>query len=194
MCGGNAGNTDRKETLNSYGDLDSVFKGLSSLSAKSQNTGATQTQAGGADTGDASKYYSSLLSGNTAATTSAAAPEINAITGQANQQKKELANFGNRSGGKVAAAQDITAGSRGAIADTIAKQRSGAAGAKAGIGAGETSAGATSTGQAISAEGAAGDVASNLGNLSVRSRQLSQQIHDQAVKQWADVISSALMS
>ena len=192
--GGSGAKTDRSQQLQSYGDLNDVFSTLQGYGKKLMGRGDTQAQAGAQDTGQASKYYSSILSGNPAAVNAAAAPEINAITGQANQQKKELANFGNRSGGKVAAGQNISAGTRGAIADTIAGQRSGAAGAKAGIGAGETSAGTASTGQAIGATEGAGSVAGTLGDLAGKSRMDSKKIHDQSVQQWTDLVTSVLMA
>ncbi len=179
MCGGNAGSTDRKETLAAYGDLGQVFNQLSS-------TGKSLTSAGAGDTGAASKYYQSLLSGNPSAVSAATAPEANAITSQANQQKKEMSSFGNRTGGKVAAAQDLSSGTRGAIADVVAKERSGAAG-------GLTKLGTSETGQGISATEGAGETASSLGNLSVKSRELSQKIHDQAVEEWGNAISTILL-
>ena len=195
MCdlGGSGASTDRGQTLKSYGQLNDVFSTLQGYGKKLMGGADTLKTAGATDTGDASKYYSSILGGNPAAVTSAAAPEINAITSEANQQKKQLSEFGNRSGGKVAASQAISSGTRGAIADTIAKQRSGAAGAKANIGSGETSSGLNSSGQAISAESGAGSVAASSGDLSAKSRELSQKIHDQAVQDWGNAISTILL-
>jgi hypothetical protein len=178
MCGGSSEKTDRGIELGGFGKMSDVYNTMRTL-------GGSLTSAGATDTGAASKYYSSLLSGNPAAVSAATAPETNAITSEASQQKKQMSEFGNRTGGKVAAAQDITSGTRGAIADTIAKERSGAAGGLAKIGAGETGAG-------LGAEGGAGDIAGNITSKASSSRELSAELHDRAVSQWADLISSAL--
>jgi hypothetical protein len=181
MCGGSGAKTDRKETLASYGDLNSIIGQLS-------NVGSTTTSAGASDTGKASKYFSDIVSGDPSKVMAAAAPEVNAIKGQATQQKKQIANLGgNRTGGTNAVSQDIATNARGQIADTIAKQRSGAAGELAKVGAGETGAG-------IGATEGAGTTAANLGSLSADSRKSSQQIHDAAVDQWVSVASDLLFA
>jgi hypothetical protein len=46
----------------------------------------------------------------------AAAPEINSIGKQSDQQKKEIANFGNRTGGTNEISQNISTENRGKIA------------------------------------------------------------------------------
>jgi hypothetical protein len=167
--------------LQSYGDLDSVISQL-------QQTGKSTTAAGASDTGAASKYFSDIVSGDPAKVMAAAAPEVNAIKGQATQQKKEIANLGgNRTGGTNAITQDITTNARGQIADVIAKQRGGAAGELGKIGAGETNAGTGATSNA-------GTTAANLGELSSDSRKTSQQIHDAAVDQWVSVASDLLFA
>jgi hypothetical protein len=181
MCGGSSAKTDRSQTLQSYGDLDSVISQLS-------QTGKTTTSAGATDTGAASKYFSDIVSGDPAKVMAAAAPEVNAIKGQATQQKKQIANLGgNRTGGTNAVSQDVSTNARGQIADVIAKQRTGAAGEIGKIGAGETSAG-------IGATSNAGTTAANLGDLSASSRKTSQQIHDAAVDQWVSVAADLLFA
>jgi hypothetical protein len=152
--------------------------------AKLRKTGAGLTNAGISDTGKASRYYSSILSGNPAAVMQAAAPEINTIGKQADQQKKEIANFGNRTGGTNEISQNISTAKRGQIADVISGKRGEAAGAESGIGAGETSAG-------IGASTAAAQTATSLGELAYKNRSQSQQIHDQAIGRWASLVSKA---
>ena len=179
LPGGSSASTDRKQTLESYGDLDSVIQQLSQV-------GKTTTSAGAQDTGAASKYYRDIVSGDPSKVMAAAAPEVNAIKNQATQQKKEAGNLGgNRTGGTNAILQDIGQKTRGAITDTVAKQRSNAAGALGTIGAGETAAG-------IGATTNSGTAAANLGDLSAESRKTSQQIHDAAVDQWVSVASDLL--
>lgn len=185
--GGSSANTDRKQTLNSYGNLNSTYSALRNLSTKSATTGTNLTSAGATDTGTASKFYSDILSGKTLA-----GPEITALTSGATQQKKEIANFGDRSGGKNQVAQGITADTRGKVADVTAGERDKAAGAKAGIGAGETGAGISSTGQAIDATGKAGSIAADTASIASKNRVASQDIHDQAVTDWGKTISYLL--
>ena len=181
MCGGSSAKTDRSQTLQSYGDLDSIISQLSQV-------GKTTTAAGASDTGAASKYFSDIVSGDPNKVMAAAAPEVNAIKGQATQQKKQIANLGgNRTGGTNAVSQDVTTNARGQIADVIAKQRTGAAGELAKTGVSESSIGVGAT------EGA-GTSAANLGDLSASSRKTSQQIHDDAVNQWVTVAADLLFA
>lgn len=114
---------------------------------------------------------------------SAAAPEVNAITAGANQQKKQIAQTGNRTGGTNAITAGMDTTSRGQIADTIGKLRSGAAGSLGQIGAGETGAG-------IGASSSAGNLAGNLASISGKNRSTSQSIHDSAVNDWVSLVSS----
>lgn len=177
MCGGNSAKTDRKETLKNYGTLENLTNTLTSQ-------GGELFRSGTEDTGKASRYYSAILSGNPAAVMQAAAPEINAINKQADAQKKDIANFGNRTGGTNQITQSLDTTKRGQVADVISGKRGEAAGAEARIGAGETGAG-------IGATEGAGQIASNLGELASKNRQISQQIHDAAVSRWAKMVSMA---
>lgn len=177
MCGGNSANTDRKESLKDYSMLEGAFDTLS-------KAGKSNMSAGASDTGKASNYYSAILSGNPAAVMSAAAPEVNAIGKEADAQKKDIANFGNRTGGTNQITQAMDTTKRGQVADVISGKRGEAAGAEARIGAGETSAG-------IGATEGASTTATNLGELASKNRQISQQIHDAAVAKWGKMISEA---
>lgn len=177
MCIGNSANTDRKATLKGYGDAEGAISRLGNLAGGLNATGAE-------DTGKAAKHYSDILAGNPAALMASAAPEVNAITKGADQQKKEVSNFGNRTGGTNATTQAISTDTRGQVADTLAKERTGAAAGIAQIGESEESKGLT----------ALNDTASqslNLADVSGKNREVSQKIHDAAVKQWTDLISEA---
>lgn len=183
MCeiGGNSANTDRKQTLGAYGDLNNIYNSLRTF-------GTRLSTAGASDTGAASKYYQNLLSGPPSSLTAAASPEINALTSQAGETKRELGTSpGNRTGGTNAAILGTSAGTRGAIADTLAKERAGAAGSLAKIGGQET-------GQAITSTADAGSVKQGVLDSSIKSRQLSQNIHDQAVSDWGNAIASVLLA
>jgi len=174
--GGSGQTTDRKATLSAYGSMEGIISQL-------QTTGSNLSSAGSSDTGKASRYFSSILSGDPSKIMSAAAPEVNAITSQADQEKKRIAITGNRTGGTNAITAGINTGSRGAIADTIGKLRSGAASSEASIGAGETSSGIRAT------EGA-GSAAGTLASVSGANRKTSQGIHTAAVNDWINLIQS----
>ena len=180
MCfGGSSAKTDRKFTLQGYGDLASLIQNLSGV-------GAATSSAGAADTGKASQYFSNIVSGDPSKVMAAVAPEAKALRDQATQQKKQVANLGGaRTGGTNAALQDITTKTRGQLTDVIAKQRGSAAGELGKIGAGETSAG-------INAFGTAAGAASDLASISAGSRMTSQQIHDAAVDQWSQTVADLL--
>ena len=165
MCGGNSQNTDRSQELQNYGRLDA--------------SGSNNADAGAANTGTASKYFSNILSGDPTAVASAAAPTTNAVNAEENQQKEQISNFGNRSGGTNAATQSLTTNGIGKIADTVEGARSTAAGAEGSIGAGET--------------GAANQADSTLAQASSTNRANSQAAHNASVNQWADVASTLLL-
>jgi len=173
--GGSGQTTDRKATLSSYGSLESLIGQL-------KNTGTGLVSQGSADTGRASKYFSDILSGDPSKVLEAAAPEVHAITSQADQQKKEISQFGNRTGGTNAITANIGTDVRGKIADVISSKRGEAAGAEAKIGAGETGAGLTAL------DSSAGTAAS-LASISGRNRALSQQIHTDAVNNWINAVN-----
>src|SRR6266446_4756935 len=107
--------TDRKKTLEGYGDLSNVFNfGIGS---------AKKEQAAGGDLlGQAGGYYSKLLSGDRAATMQAVAPVANAATSQADAAKRGLAESGTARGGGVnAASQQLDTQTRASI-DTAVNQ------------------------------------------------------------------------
>jgi hypothetical protein len=197
MCdlgGGSSATTDRKEGLKDFGRLGDVYSTLRGYGKTDRGLAATDRTAGAGDTGEASKFYSSILSGNPAAVMSAAGPAIKSITGSADQQKKQLTTLGDRTGGKAEVAGKIATDTRGQIADTIMGARSGAAAGKERIGAGETAAGLRERELAASEQGKAGDVAGTALSASISSRELSQKIHDQAVQDWGTAIAQILLA
>jgi hypothetical protein len=79
------------------------------------------TSVGEGDITNASDFNNTLLAGDPAKTAKLLAPQIGAITGQGQQQKKTLAEFGNRSGGNNSEASTIDDKTRGNIDDMISK-------------------------------------------------------------------------
>lgn len=177
MCGHSSATTDRKETLKDYGFMDDTYHALRSRAGDFFNAGAS-------DTGKASKYYSAILSGDPNAVLAAAAPEANVIQKQADAAKANIANFGNRSGGTNAETAGMDTAARGQIADVIAGKRGEAAGNEAAIGARES-------GMGLGALEGASSTAANLGEMTIKSRELSAALHKQAVDQWSSFVKEA---
>lgn len=98
--------------------------------------GNTSSQ-GISDVSDASKFFHSILSGDT----KSLAPQIGSIQKQGQQQKQTLSQFGNRSGGTNATAQGIDDKTKGSINDMIASLTAGAAGSLGSLGTSLTSLG-----------------------------------------------------
>lgn len=209
MCipgGGDSSKTDRKAELTGFGDLQSVFQTLSKYGSDVMGQGKNLLEKGGkitdaglADTDKALKYFSDIMSGSPTAVLSASAPEINAIAGQTDAAKKSVVNAGDRSGGTNAKLQDLSTGTAGATGEILSKARRDAAGnvasigeAKTGTGLREQGLGLGAEGTAIGAEEGAGSAGANLASIASGSRGQSKKIHDDAVQQWADAISTIL--
>lgn len=193
MCiGGNSAKTDRTTQLSNTGKLQDVAGFLTKLGGDLTGKGKTDTAAGLEDTGQASKYYSDILSGDPTKVMAAAAPEIKSITGQADQQKKEIARTGDRSGGANATTQDLGTKVREQIGDLIARQKGGAASGLERTGAQVSNVGLSETGQGIGATATGGSQYSSLIGDAIKSRELSQKIHDQAVSDWSSVVGDLI--
>ena len=82
---------------------------------------------GQGDVNAASGFWNTLLSGNEGAQAKLLAPEIGTIQKQGQQQLKTAAQFGNRSGGTNASAQNNIDSQRGQITNMISNLTSGAA-------------------------------------------------------------------
>lgn len=76
-----------------------------------------------------STWLRNINSGDTSKMTQAIAPEISAQQGQISQAKKQMAEFGSRSGGTAAAAANMGAQGRGNIINLLGGLQSGAANA-----------------------------------------------------------------
>lgn len=123
--GGGAAGTDRKQQLAAYGDLNA--------------TQAQQSEAGGADTGAASRYYQALLSGNPTAIAAATQPIANATAQQTQQQRQAIvANGGARTGGTNATTQNLNGNADATTADAVSRAQNGAAAPLASLGSEET--------------------------------------------------------
>ena len=178
MCMKGGENTDRKEQLAGYGSTDAAYQQLGAV-------GRNLSSAGASDTGSAINYYRGLLSGKPGAALTAATPEVATITKGGEAEKAALALPGNRAGGTNQAKAGIQTSERGQITDVVGKARAGAAGEMSKTGIAETGAG-------IGATKGSGDLALGVVNAVTSARQVSQQIHEQAVRDWSKLILASL--
>ncbi len=100
--------------------LSTLFNGNSSVNKAATgltSTGSQLTGAGQADTGAASNFFQNILNGGAS---KVLAPQISSIQKQGQQQLQTLSQFGNRSGGTNAAAQQVGSNTNANINDLIA--------------------------------------------------------------------------
>ena len=109
------------------GDEKNMYKLLANL-------GTYGTQKGQGATNQALDYFEAFLSGDPTKIASAIAPETKVIQGQAEQRKKQNAEFGTRSGGTAASNANIDTNTLSQISDLVNRTRTAAAGEVAGIG------------------------------------------------------------
>lgn len=100
--------------------LNTAIGGTQGLSGFSANQGQNSTTAG-------SNFFGSLLGGNPSQIAQTLAPEISQMQQGGQQQKANIAQFGNRSGGGNSAAQGIDSGNRASLTNLIGGLQSGAA-------------------------------------------------------------------
>ena len=107
LFGGFGGGTsaDRSNQLGAWSNLNQL-QGYGSSAGKNY-------------VGQGAGFWSDILSGDPSKIATAIAPEDKIIRGQAQQQKNQIAQFGNRSGGTGGAAQMIDANAQGSIDNLI---------------------------------------------------------------------------
>lgn len=112
--------------------LSGIFAGSNpTLEGDTNNAGNVMnfgTSVGEGDITNASGFYNDLLAGDPAKTAQLLAPQIGNITGQGQQQKDTIAQFGNRSGGNNSKAQTIDDSTRANIDDMVSQLTGKAAG------------------------------------------------------------------
>ncbi|HKM80541.1 MAG TPA: hypothetical protein VJY15_06220, partial [Candidatus Acidoferrum sp.] len=160
--GGSSSKTDRNNQLGSWGSL-------SSLTNQTQQIGGQNVAAGESNIGTGANFFQSLLSNKPGAVAQAVSPQVSAVTGQAQQQRQQAAEFGNRGGGTNATQQATTSTSSGEITNLINSLIPSAASNLETIGGQQESLGLTALGQA-------GTNAGTLGSLTggARTTDLAQ--------------------
>jgi len=129
----------------------SLFGGSNSTLNSDMNKfgqiGGFATGLGEKNLSQASNFWSSILSGDQSKTSKVLAPQINNIQQGSQQQKQGLAQFGSRSGGTNASAQQIGDKSRASINNMVSGLMSSSASSLGSSGSGLLSQGASAYGQ-----------------------------------------------
>ena len=129
----------------------SIFAGQNpTLNNNINQTGQIAGYSTGAGMGDITagqNWMRSILSGDPTKITQALAPEISGQQGQIAQQKKQIAEFGSRSGGNASATTNLNAQGRGNIINLVGGLQSGTAGNLANLGQGLLGMGLNATAQ-----------------------------------------------
>lgn len=164
--GGAAAKTDRKQQLNSWGELTSLFNFGS-------NQGKEQVKTGASGLKTAGDYFKALQSGDRAKMSSVLAPQISTIQGQTAQQRSTASQFGDRSGGTNASIQASENQATAAIQSMFELLGPDAAKEFASISGAEESAGLGLLGEAGSAASTTGAQATNArpGDQAMQSEQ-----------------------
>jgi hypothetical protein len=161
--GGSSANTDRKETFKGWSGLENL---MPFIGKGAQN----------ADMG--LKFFQDIMSGDPNKIAQAIAPETKVIQGQAEQQKKQNAEFGTRSGGTAATNANIDTNKLSSIQNLVNTLRPKAAEALTSAGLQEAQIG--------------GAAAGNLSSQAIKSRMDSFFINQETQKQYADFIAAML--
>ncbi len=101
-------------------EINSSLSNTGKLAGFSSGQGQANTTAG-------SGFFNSILSGDSTKIASALAPAISAGQQGVQQQKQQIANFSNRSGGSTAKVNSLDSANRGNIINMVGGMQSGAA-------------------------------------------------------------------
>jgi hypothetical protein len=106
--GGSAAKTDRKQQLQSWGELQGLF-------GTANKAGKQELSTGIGDVNKAKDYWGAIMSGDPTAMSKALAPQISAIQGQSGQAVRGLQQFSGRSGGTSGAVEATNAEAASAV-------------------------------------------------------------------------------
>lgn len=133
------------------GFFGSLFGGSNpTLNSDINQSGAIANFATGQGEGDttaASSFWKSIISGDPSQISKALSPEISAQQGQISQNKKQLAEFGTRSGGTASAAANMDASGRSNIINLVGGLQNSAASGLASTGTNLLNTGLSGTAQ-----------------------------------------------
>ena len=181
LFGGHAKNTDRKEELSGFGDLNNVFNfGIN----QSRNANA----AGNDLLGQAGAYDTRLLSGNRNTVNQAIAPVANEATDQTDAEKRQIAASGTARGGGVNATNQNLDANKQAIIDNAANS------AIANAAKGATEVGGIETANANRLLGIAADAGGNAADIASKSRGESNALSRQTGSDIDNLLNTLLLA
>lgn len=193
--GGSSSKTDRQQQLTGYGDLQNIFNYALPQGQSTLSGGQGTTNQGLGELGQAANYNSKILSGNRSAVTEAMAPEINSVTSQANQLKKQQSAMGtSRGGGTNAGNQQLGTQESGQITNLIAQARPQASQALSQIGAQTGGIGLGEMGVGANLLGLGNSAANNLLTGATTAKQEDDQQNNQAGAAAGQLAAMALLA
>lgn len=174
--GGGGAKTDRSQTLQGYGDLQSAFNFGLDNSKQLTSTGTGDISQGKNILGDPLKYWQTLLRGDRTQTAAAIAPESNATLARADATKRQAETIGTARGGGVAGEnRTIDDRTRAELDNYLFGVRPAAAGEVGKIGGEFADIGTKEIGEGLGFGGLAESSASGLTNASIAERQQNLQ-------------------
>lgn len=191
--GGSSAKTDRKTTLQGFGDLQNIFNFGMGQSSKLAGEGGTTIGKGVDALTTSLDYFKKLASGDRSVTAQAIAPETNAVQSQADAARRSAVATGTaRGGGTASNAQTAQERTMAQIDNFLMGARPMAnqevekiGGTLGGIGLGETNA-------ALGFGDLAEKGASDLTKEAADSRKTSYEINQDTVKQVTQTISDVI--
>jgi hypothetical protein len=193
LFSGSSANTDRKNQLAGFGDLNNVFNFALPNAEAGYNAGqATQKQAL-SQLSSPAQYYQSLLSGNRQQTQQAVAPVASAVNAQADAQKKQIANSGTARGGGVnAVGQQIETNKNATVDTAINQAKQGAAAGATGVAGATSKVGDSQLSAALNLLGIGNNAAANLTKQAGESRLTSNDLHNQNAQNASSTVGTLL--
>jgi hypothetical protein len=192
--GGSGQKTDRKQTLEGYGDLKNVFNFAMPLGNTLSQTGQQTTSSAVSGLNDVNQYWKGILSGSRPQVMQAVAPVVNAAADQGDAARREQVAAGtSRAGGANAANQEADTRRQSTVDNVIAALPGQAAEQSAKIDAVKASVGSGIVGQALQALGLGDTAAAQLTDSSIASRPTSNAINQQTQQQIGQLVGTLLL-
>jgi len=191
--GGSSEKTDRGNFLKGIGDMSNVYNWALPFGQSQARTGQATTAAGTQNLGQAGSYFGKLASGDRATALQATAPASNAALAQSDAEKRQLGEMGTaRGGGAVGVNQQRDTDLMSKIDNMLFGARTAGATGEAQVGQAQAGVGLGETGQGIQAGGLAANTANEITRNSLYSRGLSDELHRQAVGDYAKAFGSVI--
>jgi len=191
--GGSSAKTDRSNQLTAFSDLKNVYNWALPFGQQQARTGQATTAQGLQNLGQAGSYFGKLASGDRSTALSAVAPQTNAALAQSDAEKRQLGEMGTaRGGGATGFNQQRDTSLMSQIDNMLFGARTAGAQGEAGVGQAQAGVGLGETGQGIQGGALAAGAANDLGRQALQSRVISNEMHRQAVGDYANAFGSVI--